>query len=380
MKRRVCVVTSSRADYNHLYTLMHGIKKSTKLNLSIIVTGMHTIKEHGLTYKEIIKDGFEPDAIIKSNQASSSTKDVLKGMSVQLNKTYNVLSRIKPDIVVVLGDRYDMYIIALASHIMKIPIAHFHGGEVTTGVIDDALRHSVSKFSDIHFVADKTFKNRLIQLGESKSKIFNYGSLGIDAINQIKFKKRSYLNQINKNLSNDKYFVISIHPETLNNNNEKLITNTLLSLNNYKEYSIIFSHPNSDPGSLMILKKIRNYVKHNDNCFITPSFGRYDYLHLLKYSEALIGNSSSGILEAPSLSIPSVNIGTRQNGRPRCESVIDSGISFKSINNSIKKALNIDKNKINPQYKGKNMINKVLTILEKTNLVNIKSKEFSDIL
>ena len=379
MKRKICVTTSSRADYNHLFVLIENLKKSKKFDLKLIITGMHTLKEFGNTYKEIINDGFKDNIILRTKQKNTNQKSILQSMSTQLSRSYNVIKKIDPDIVVVLGDRYDMYPIALASHIMNKPLVHFHGGEVTNGVIDDAIRHSVSKLSDIHFVANHEFKKRLIRMGEREKYIHNVGSLGIDAIKKMKFKDRKYVSNKIPELKNKKYFMVSLHPETLKSNNSKLISNVLRSLDNFQDYMKIFSYPNSDTNSAQILIEIKKYVRANNNAIATPSFGRIDYLHLLKYSEAIVGNSSSGILEAPYLGIPTIDIGKRQKGRSGGDSIFRSSPNVTSITATIKRALESSVSKNNHIYEGKNSIKKVLNILEKTELLDIKLKSFVDV-
>ena len=378
MKRNIAVVTSSRADYNHLYLLVDALYKSKFFNLSLIITGMHTMKKYGETYKEIVKDGYKPYFIIETKQRNTADKDILSAMSNQLKASYQTIKKINADMIIVLGDRYDMYPLALTAHIMGIPLAHFHGGEVTTGAIDDAIRHSVSKLSDIHFVANDIFKNRLIQMGERKKYIFNVGSLGVDAIKQIKFKKRSYVESLIPLTKKKQYFMISMHPETINSDNIKLISNTIKSLDKFKDYIKIFSYPNSDTESNVLLKEIKRYVKSNNNSILIKSFGRIDYLHLLKYAAVLIGNSSSGLVEAPFLQIPSVNIGNRQNGRPKSSTVFDTNLSTSVISNIINKALCKKLNNKKISYSGKNNISRVMKVLRTVNLTNIKKKKFVD--
>ena len=380
MKRNIAIVTSSRADYNHLYLLIDALYKSKLINLSLIITGMHTMKNYGETYKEILKDGFKPYFIIETKQHNTEEKDILNTMSNQFKKSYQIVNKINPDMVIVLGDRYDMYPLALTAHIMGIPLAHFHGGEVTTGAIDDAIRHSVSKLSDIHFVANDIFKKRLIQMGERKKYIFNVGSLGIDAIKQIKFKKRAYVESLIPLIKKKKYFMISMHPETISSSNIKLINNTIKSIDKFKDHAKIFSYPNSDTESTVLLKEIKKYVRSSNNSILIKSFGRIDYLHLLKYAEALIGNSSSGIVEAPFLQTPSVNIGNRQNGRPKASTVFDASLSISEISNIINKAICKKDNVKKISYSGKNHIKRIIKILSSIDLRNIKNKKFVDII
>jgi len=379
-KRTICVVSSSRADYNHLYLLMNAINESHNLELKIIVTGMHMIKEFGYTYNEILHDGFIINKKIKSFQKKYKQKNILDAMSNILKSSHNAIKSLKPDIVVILGDRYDIYPISIACHIMQIPVAHFHGGELTTGAIDDAIRHSISKMSDIHFTAHKEFKKRLIQLGENSKNIYNVGSLGVDSIKQIKYKSKNYIYS-KYNLSKEsKYFIICIHPETISSNNEAIILNLLKYIYNNKSYSYIFTYPNSDAHSNIILRHIKKYVLKNDNCQLIKSAGRYDFLHLIKYSSGIIGNSSSGITEAPSLNVPTLNIGLRQNGRPFGNSIYQASSSYKSIAQAMNKLIHDQKKRvvIKSIYQGKNTIQKVIKLLSTIKLDNIKNKTFKD--
>lgn len=380
-KRTICVVSSSRADYNHLYLLLKEINKSPILNLKIIVTGMHMIKEHGLTYKEILQDGFTIDKKIPTYQKNYKEHDVLNAMGNILKSANSALKKTKPDIVVVLGDRYDILPICIACHIMQIPLAHFHGGEVTSGAIDDAIRHSISKMSDIHFTAHIDFKRRLIQLGENLNYIHNIGSLGVDAIKKIKYKTKKYIYSKYKLKSLSKYFLICLHPETIPVGESSSIINILKYINEYKSDEYIFTYPNSDTNSNILLRHIKKYVSKNNNCHLIKSAGRYDFLHLLKYSLGIIGNSSSGIVEAPSLNVPTLNIGNRQDGRPFGKSIYHATSSLESIKKEMAKlkASNRRTKIITSAYQGKNTVNKVIKILSKIKLTNIKRKKFNDI-
>ena len=377
-KRKICVVSSSRADYNHLHTLMSSIKKSRKLKLQIIVTGMHLLPEYGSTYKEISSDGFFIDGKIKSYQNNTNDSDILNSISHQIGNCSKVITKLKPDIIVLLGDRYDIFPVAIACHIIGIPLAHIHGGEVTCGAIDDSIRHMITKMSDLHFVASTSFKKRVIQLGENPKNIFNIGSLGIDAMKDLVFRNQKEIYNL-YNIPNDsKYLVISVHPETINKNNTKLINNLLKTLNGFKQYFLIFTYPNSDTGSNEILDAIKIFIKKNKSSKLVKSAGRVDYLSLVKYSLGLIGNSSSGLVEAPALNVPSINIGNRQEGRPLAKSVLSCNDTIKEINKSIKQLDSVKKNR-SISYKGRNMVDVVLKVLATTKLNNIKLKKFYDI-
>jgi len=377
-KRKVCVVSSSRADYNHLYTLMSNLKVSSNFTLQLIVTGMHLLPQYGSTYKEILADGFTIDGKIKSNQKDTKKSSILDSIGNQLQNCANILNKLKSDMIILLGDRYDVLPIAIACHICRIPLVHIHGGEVTHGVIDDSIRHMITKMADLHLVADKNFKRRVIQLGENPKKIFNIGSLGVDAIKEIKFQTRKKLYQLYRIPNKKDYIIISLHPETTNNNNKLLITNLLKALDHNPQYFYIFTYPNSDSDIDTILKSIKSFIKRNNSSTLIKSAGRTDYLSLVKYSYALIGNSSSGLVEAPALNIPSINIGNRQAGRPVATSVLSCDGTIKQISKALRNIYMIKKNKT-VSYKGKNKIKTILKILQTINLSDIKSKKFYDI-
>tara|TARA_B100001778_G_scaffold61232_1_gene47807 strand:- start:472 stop:1620 length:1149 start_codon:yes stop_codon:yes gene_type:complete len=377
-KRKVCVVSSSRADYNHLYTLMSNLKVSSNFTLQLIVTGMHLLPQYGSTYKEILADGFTIDGKIKSNQKDTKKSSILDSIGNQLQNCANILNKLKSDMIILLGDRYDILPIAIACHICRIPLVHIHGGEVTHGVIDDSIRHMITKMADLHLVADKNFKRRVIQLGENPKKIFNIGSLGVDAIKETKFQTRKKLYQLYRIPNKKDYIIISLHPETTNNNNKLLITNLLKALEHNPQYFYIFTYPNSDTDSDTILKSIKSFIKRNNSSTLIKSAGRIDYLSLVKYSYALIGNSSSGLVEAPALNIPSINIGNRQAGRPVATSVLSCDGTIKQISKALRNIYMIKKNKT-VSYKGKNKIKTILKILQTINLSDIKSKKFYDI-
>lgn len=380
-KRTICIVSSSRADYNHLYLLIKEVNKSPLLNLKILVTGMHMIKEHGLTYKEILQDGFTIEKKIHTYQKHYNESDVLAAMSSILKSSNNAFKKIKPDIVVVLGDRYDIFPICIACHIMQIPLAHLHGGEVTIGAIDDAIRHSISKMSDIHFTAHIDFKRRLIQLGENPRHIYNIGSLGIDAIKKIKYKSQKYIYDKYNLKNSSKYFLICLHPETIAKDPSSSIINLLRYIDDHKDDDYIFTYPNSDTNSNIILSHIKKYVSNNKNCHLIKSAGRYDFLHLLKYSLGILGNSSSGIVEAPSLNVPTLNIGSRQSGRPFGKSIFHATSSLKSIQKEMSRLKKSHKKTkiIKSVYQGKNAVHRIIKILSNIKLSDLKSKKFNDV-
>ena len=380
-KRTICVISSSRADYNHLYLLLKDLRNNKEFKLQLVVTGMHLLAQYGYTYKELLDDGFSIDERITISAHGDTTNNLLKSMSKQLSSSYRVFNKLSPDMIVILGDRYDVLPIAIAANIMGIPIAHIHGGEVTEGVIDDSIRHCLTKLSHIHLVATKQFKKRVRQLGENENNIFCIGSLGVSSLSQVpKITKNNIVKHF-KIKQPKKYFVICIHPETIGKNNKALIDNSLNSLNKFDDYGLVFSYPNSDPGNDYILTKIKNFIKlNNHRSILIKSAGRKYFINLIKHSNGIIGNSSTGIVEAPALCIPTINIGNRQKGRPITKSIISTQSNTKSINNAIiKSQLTRIRKEKKLQYVNQKSIKDILKIFKKVNLDTIIEKKFSDI-
>ena len=380
-KRTICVISSSRADYNHLYLLLKDLRNNKEFKLQLVVTGMHLLAQYGYTYKELLDDGFSIDERIAISAHGDTTNNLLKSMSKQLSSSYRVFNKLSPDMIVILGDRYDVLPIAIAANIMGIPIAHIHGGEVTEGVIDDSIRHCLTKLSHIHLVATKQFKKRVRQLGENENNIFCIGSLGVASLSQVPKITKNNLVKHFKIKQPKKYFVICIHPETIGKNNKALIDNTLNSLNKFDDYGLVFSYPNSDPGNDYILTKIKNFIKlNNHRSILIKSAGRKYFINLIKHSNGIIGNSSTGIVEAPALCIPTINIGNRQKGRPITKSIISTQSNTKSINNAIiKSQLTRIRKEKKLQYVNQKSIKDILKIFKKVNLDTIIEKKFSDI-
>jgi GDP/UDP-N,N'-diacetylbacillosamine 2-epimerase (hydrolysing) len=380
-KNKICIISSSRADYNHLYPLMLGIKKSKELDLQIIATGMHLIRKHGMTYKEIENDKFFIDRKVPSKQKTASANSLVEAMATELKGIAVAFSQLKPDLVIILGDRYDIFPAAIATHILQIPLAHIHGGEVTSGVIDDGIRHSISKLANLHFVATNEFKNRLISMGEENKSIVNIGSLAVQGNKKIKkYSKADILKRFSI-INYNQYFVITVHPETINSNNKKLIKNILLALESFKDYYFIFTGTNSDTDSSIISKNINEFIKKNKKqAALIESSGRELYVNMMKHSALIIGNSSSGIIESPSLHTASINIGNRQAGRPLSKSIFSSSYELSDIITKINHGLKFDfiKNKFKPKYQGNGSIEKIINRLLKINKNKLLHKKFFD--
>jgi GDP/UDP-N,N'-diacetylbacillosamine 2-epimerase (hydrolysing) len=355
--KRILFISSSRADYGLLRNVIFETKKNKKIKVFVFVSGSHLSKQFGNTIKEIERDGLKKNIIKKRIlKKNFSENDISNYISQAITATSNVLDKIKPEKMVILGDRYELLGCAIASMSHRIPIVHIHGGEVTAGAIDDSIRHSISKLSHLHFPIHDTYKKRLIQLGESSKTIFNYGGLGAYSIKNIEFKSKSELENELKIKLDKEIFLITFHPTTLEKDKSKYqVSNLLSALDKFKNVIKIFTSSNFDHENKIIRKKILDFMRKNKNTFFYSSLGHLNYVSLMKNSTLVIGNSSSGVLETPSLGIPTVNIGNRQKGRIISDNIINSKYEKNHIIKNIKKALILDKKKLykvgSPFYK-----------------------------
>jgi GDP/UDP-N,N'-diacetylbacillosamine 2-epimerase (hydrolysing) len=324
MKRKVCVVTGTRAEYGLLYWLMKEIESDDDLQLQVIATGMHLSPEFGLTYEEIEKD-FKIDKKVEMLLSSDTPVGVAKSMGVAQLSFADAYEDLKPDIVVILGDRYELLSAASVAMVFRIPIAHLHGGETTEGAFDEAIRHSITKMSHLHFTAAREYTNRVIQLGESPGQVFTVGGLGIDNITRLElYEKKEFEDSINMKL-HEKNILITFHSVTLENQTAQIQFQELLdALDELDNTLLIFTKANSDTDGRIINQMIDEYVNSNSHRSIAfTSLGQKRYLSALKFVDGVVGNSSSGLLEVPTFKIGTINIGDRQKGRLRASSVID---------------------------------------------------------
>ena len=382
--KKICVVTGSRAEYDLLRRVMEEIRKSPLLDLQLIVTGAHLSSKFGQTVDDIESDGFLIDYKIKMPLDSDTSVSITKSMGVAMNGFADALAKLNPDMLLILGDRYEIFVAATASMIARIPIAHLHGGELTEGAFDDAIRHSITKMSHLHFVTTKDYRNRVIQLGEQPSRVFNVGGFGTESIHQLKLLKKK---ELEKNLAFKFYkknLLITFHPITLEKNrtSEQLI-NLLKALSDLKDTGLIFTMPNADNDNEIIFKTIKNFCKRTKRAKYFTSLGQVRYFSCIKYVDGVVGNSSSGLLEVPSFKKGTINIGDRQRGRLQASSVINCKPEYLQIKKSIKylfskyfqsKLINVK----NP-YKNKFASKTIINILEKKNFSNILKKKFFNI-
>ena len=353
--KKLLYVTGSRAEYGIMRRLLKKLDEDKNIQLDIVVTGMHLMKEYGETFKEVESE-FNVIEKIDIEIANSNNYDVLHSMSLAMEKFAKFFLNNKYDAVMLLGDRYEILPVAIASAINNIPLIHIHGGEKTLGNYDEFIRHSITKMSKLHLVATDEYRNRVIQLGENPTTVFNLGSLGVNNVLEVNLLSKEELeNKLGK--IDRPYYVVLFHPETISDISLEEQTNNLIkALSKFKDkYSFVFIGSNSDTGADKIQKIIEKFVKENNyKRFI--SLQNFEYFSLLKYSEGLIGNSSSGIIEIPSLKVTTINIGNRQLGRAKGETIIDCGSTEKEIENAILKSQSneyreILKNSVNPYFK-----------------------------
>ena len=383
-KRKICIITGSRAEYGLLYWLIKEVEADQDLQLQLVVTGMHLSSEFGLTYKIIEKD-FKIDKKIDMNLSSDNSLGISRSMGIaqaSFSETYNEL---KPDIILILGDRYEIFCAVISAMISRIPVAHLHGGESTEGLIDESIRHSITKMSHLHFTATDQYSQRVIQLGEDPSKVFNVGGTGIENIKKFKLLTKKEFEKAIKFKLNAKNVLVTFHPVTLENKtSKKQFQELLYSLDDLEDTNIIFTKTNSDVDGKIINLMIDEYTKKNsDKSIGITSLGQLNYLSALKYVDFIIGNSSSGLHEAPSFKIGTINIGDRQKGRIKAESIVDCLPTKKSIREAIKiiysdNFQNNLKTVKNPYGDGC-ASKKIVNVLKTVSLDNILKKAFFNV-
>ena len=382
--KKICVVTGTRAEFGLLYWLLKEIEADKELELQLIATGMHLSPEFGLTYKEIEKE-FKINKKIEMLLSSDTSVGISKSMGLAQISFAESYDELKPDIVIVLGDRYEIFSATSAAMIARIPIAHIHGGEKTEGAFDESIRHSITKMSHLHFTATEEYKNRVIQLGEHPSRVFNVGGMGIENIKRLKLLSKDEFEKSIEFKLNSKNILVTFHPVTLENSTAKEQFQQLLdAIDELEDTNIIFTKANSDTDGRVINQMIDEYVtKNSHKSIVFTSLGQLRYLSALQYVDAVVGNSSSGLAEAPSFKIGTINIGDRQKGRIKASSVIDCEPNKDSILKSFEKLYSKEfqetlKTTINPYGDGC-ASKKIVETLKSVDLKNILKKSFYDL-
>lgn len=383
--RKICVITGTRAEYGLLYWSMKALQVDQNIDLKICVTGMHLSPEFGLTYKKILEDGFIINDKVETLLSSDTTIGISKSIGLGVISFSEVFERIKPDLILVLGDRYEIFAACTAAMISRIPIAHCHGGEATEGLIDEAIRHSITKMSQIHFVSTEEYKNRVIQLGENPTNVYNVGALGIENINKFNLLTRTEFEESIGFKLNKINFLVTFHPVTLDDFSAEVQFNQLLmALDQYEDTTIIFTKPNSDTDGRIIIQLIDEYIKNNYKKAVAfSSLGQLRYLSAIQFMDVVIGNSSSGLIEVPSFKKATINIGDRQQGRVKGASIIDCETNKEDIEKAIDIALSKEfqeelKFSNNP-YGDKNSSIKIVEVLKSIELNGIVKKQFYNI-
>ena len=382
-KRKICVVTGTRAEYGLLYWLLKEINVDNALVLQVVVTGMHLSEEFGNTYQQIEKDGFNIDKKVDITLTSDTEVAISKSMGLGVIGFAEVFNKLHPDLIVVLGDRFEIFSAVSVAMIAKIPVAHLHGGEATEGLIDEPIRHSITKMSHLHFAATDEYRNRIIQLGEQPDRVFNVGGLGIDNIIKLKLlSKADFENAINFELG-EKNILITFHPVTLEKSTSGIQFQALLdSISELRNTKIIFTKANSDTDGRVINSMIDDYVARHDNTIAFTSMGQLNYLSALQFMDAVVGNSSSGLMEAPSFKIGTIDIGDRQKGRIKANSIIACSPNKESIDSALVKLYSREfqdiANNVDNPYGDGGASKEIVRIIKDTSLDNIVKKSFYD--
>jgi len=382
MKRKICVVTGTRAEYGLLRWIMQGIKEDPELTLQIIATGMHLSTTFGQTYKEIEADGFQIDHMVEILSELDTPVGISESISKGIQGCALAFDKSQPDLIVLLGDRFEAFAAATAALVGRIPIAHIHGGESTEGVIDEAFRHSITKMSHLHFVAAPEYRDRVLQLGENSNNVYLVGGLGLDKIKYLKLLDRETLEEVLGLKFNKRNLLVTFHPVTLEKETaERQMSELLQALSKLKETTLIFTLPNADTGGRVMIKMIEEFMHHSLNAYSYKSLGDIRYLSCLQFVDGVVGNSSSGLTEVPSFKKGTVNIGDRQLGRLKAISVIDCLPTASEIELAIEYLYSMSfqlslENVINP-YGNSGASQKILQVIKSVDLSELIRKKFN---
>jgi len=383
--RSICVYTSTRAEYGLLNNLLKQIHGSPNLKLQLLVSGAHLALNQGYTVEEILENGFEPAECVDIALVDDSPKGICRSMGIGLSKYGNFFDEHDPDLLLLLGDRFETFCCAAAAHASGVPIAHIHGGELTQGAIDDAFRHSITKMAHFHFPCCEEYRKRIIQMGEQPDHVYNVGALGVENIREIVPMDRKTLEQSIGFKLDRPFFLITFHPVTLEKDSfiEQFIE-LLAVLDHFPDHKFIFTGANADSGGRELNKIQNDYaLKHPDQCFVIHSLGYLRYLSAMKLCETVIGNSSSGIIEAPALRVPTINIGDRQKGRVKTISVVDCHPDkesiFKALNTIFEKSFQSGLSTMEIPFEKSDTSQRIKEILGTVDLTSVLKKDFFDI-
>jgi GDP/UDP-N,N'-diacetylbacillosamine 2-epimerase (hydrolysing) len=385
MKKKIYIVTGSRADYGLMQILINKFHKDKDIKLKIFVTGMHLSSNFGNTYREIIQDGFRIEKKVKILNSSDTPTAISKSTGLGIMRFAPLFDVTKPDLLVVLGDRYEILSAVIAANFHQIPVAHIGGGDTTLGAVDEWIRHSITKMSWLHFVSNPLSKKRVIQLGENPKRVFITGGLGVDRLMNIKLLSKKLIEKKMKFKFNKKNILITYHPVTLEKNTSASQFKEILStVSKLKDTKLIFTYPNSDTFGKIIINMIKKFVSSKKYDSIKfSSMGHINYLSVLKNVDCILGNSSSGLIEAPSIKIPTINIGDRQKGRLKANSVIDSkpveSLITKSITKIYSKKFRRNLKYTRNPYEYKNSSHKIYRIIKNTIIPFELKKLFYDL-
>lgn len=383
MTRKICVITGTRAEYGLMRWVMQGIKDDPELTLQIITTGMHLSPEFGLTYREIEKDGFYIDRRVEMLTSSDTPVGIAKSMGLGLIGFADALNELQPDLIVVLGDRFEIFAAVAAALVARIPVAHLHGGETTEGAFDEALRHSITKMSHLHFVAAEEYRKRVIQLGEHPERVFLVGGLGIDNIKRLQLFDRAELEASIDFQLGAKSLLITFHPVTLETSTaEDQMAELLAALVELKDTQLIFTMPNADTNGRALITMVEQFVAQHPNARAYISLGQLRYLSCIAQVDGVVGNSSSGLTEVPSFKKGTINIGDRQRGRLQAESVIICEPTRRSISVALKRLYSTEfyesLSQVRNPYGDGGASEKVVKTIKNCSIDGIAKKSFYD--
>jgi GDP/UDP-N,N'-diacetylbacillosamine 2-epimerase (hydrolysing) len=382
--RKICVVTGTRAEYGLLRWVMQGIRDSGELQLQVIATGMHLSPEFGLTYREIEADGFRIDRKVEMLLSSDTPSGVSKSMGLGMIGFSDALDALRPDMVLLLGDRFEIFAAAAAAMVMRVPIAHLHGGESTEGLIDEAIRHSITKMSQLHFVAAREYRDRVVQLGEDPSRVFLVGGLGVDSLRHTALLSRADLEQSLGVTFRERNLLVTFHAVTLEDATAaEQMRELTAALESFPDSLILFTMPNSDPDGRALFAIVNEFVESHDNAYVFTSLGQTRYFSCVDQVDGVVGNSSSGLAEVPSFRTGTVDIGDRQRGRLKAPTVISCVPERTAIVEAIRRLYSPDFQQLiatscNPYGDG-GAADRIVSVLRDVDLSDILKKAFFDV-